>query len=91
MEIWQWVLVVILAVVVVLFIPYSILKYAYHKPLQNFLLYICNIFMFPMWIFAIYETPRKRREKLKKAGVKEGQVIWTLAVVPVASRFLPRG
>ena len=75
METWQLVLTVVVAFIVASMIPYLILKYAYRKPLQNFFLYLGNIFLFPMWIFTIYETPGKRREKLKKAGIKGGDVI----------------
>ena len=54
-------------------LSYLVLKYIYHKPTGNIWLYLFMIFMFWMWIFTIYETPRKRRERLKKAGVKEGR------------------
>jgi len=75
----------VVALVVAAIIPYLILKYAYRKPMANVWLYLSYIFMFWMWIFAIYETPRKRRERLKKAGVEEGQVIVDLGCGP--SRF----
>jgi len=38
--------------------------------------------MFWTWIFAIFETPQKRKEKLKKAGVSEGQTILDLGCGP---------
>jgi len=41
-----------------------------------------------MWIFAIYETPGKRRDKLKKAGMKEGDVIVDLGCGPGRFTFL---
>lgn len=75
MEAWQWVLIGVVALVVVVIIPYLILKYAYRKPVPDVWMYLFSIFMFWLWIFTIYETPSKRRERLKKAGVKEGQVI----------------
>ena len=34
--------------------------------------------MFWLWIFTIYETPQKKRKKLKKSGVNEGQTILDL-------------
>jgi ubiquinone/menaquinone biosynthesis C-methylase UbiE len=73
-EAWHWVLTVVVALLVAAIIPYLILKYAYHKPMPNVWMYLFCIFMLWLWIFTIYETPRKRRERLKKAGVKEGQV-----------------
>jgi len=82
METWHWVLIVVMALLVAAIIPYLILKYAYHKPMPNVGMYLFCIFMFWLWIFAIYETPRKRREKLKKAGIKEGQVIVDLGCGP---------
>jgi ubiquinone/menaquinone biosynthesis C-methylase UbiE len=75
METWHWVLIVVVALLVAATISYLILKYACHKPLANILNYLFCIFCFWMWILTIYETPGKRRERLKKAGVKEGQVI----------------
>jgi ubiquinone/menaquinone biosynthesis C-methylase UbiE len=75
MEAWQWVLTGVVALLLAAIIPYLILKYACRKPMPNVLMYLFYIFMFWTWIFAIYETPKKRKEKLKKAGVKEGQVI----------------
>jgi len=85
METWQWVLTGVVALLVVSIIPYLILKYAYHKPLSPLWRYLAYIFIFWTWIFTIYETPRKRRERLKKAGVKEGQVMVDLGCGP--SRF----
>jgi len=85
MEAWQWVLTGVVALVVVSIIPYLILKYAYRKPMANVWLYLAYIFLFWTWIFAIYETPGKRRERLRKAGIKEGQVIVDLGCGP--SRF----
>ena len=82
METWQWVLTWVVALLVVAIIPYLILKYACHKPMSNVWNYLFCIFFFWLWIFAIYETPRKRRERLKKAGVKEGQVIVDLGCGP---------
>jgi len=82
METWQWVLIVVIALLVLSIIPYLILKYAYRKPMPNVVSYLFCIFMCWAWIFAIYETPRKRREKLKKAGIKEGQFIVDLGCGP---------
>jgi len=75
METWQWVLVGVVALVVAAIIPYLILKYTCRKPMASVWNYLFCILVIWMWIFTIYETPRKRRERLKKAGVKEGQVI----------------
>ncbi len=75
MEASQWVLTGVVAVLVAAIIPYLILKYACRKPMASVWNYLFCIFFFWTWIFVIYETPRKRRERLKKAGVKEGQVI----------------
>lgn len=75
MEAWQWVLIGVVALVVAAIISYLILKYAYRKPVPDVWNYLFCILFIWMWIFAIYETPRKRRERLKKAGVREGQVI----------------
>jgi len=75
MEARQWVLIGVVALVVAAIIPYLILKYACRKPVANIWNYLFCIFFFWMWIFTVYETPGKRRERLKKAGVKEGQVI----------------
>jgi ubiquinone/menaquinone biosynthesis C-methylase UbiE len=75
MEARHWVLTGVVALLAAAIIPYLILKYACRKPMPNVWMYLFYIFMFWLWIFAIYETPRKRRERLKKAGVKEGQVI----------------
>ena len=91
MEAGQWVLTGVVALLVAAIIPYLILKYACRKPMPNVWMYLFCIFMFWMWMFAIYETPRKRRERLRKAGLKRGRLLWTLAVVPAASRFSPRG
>ena len=88
METWHWVLVAILALVVVSIIPYAILKYAYHKPIQNFILYLGNILIFPFWTLSIFETPGKRREKLNKAGIKENDVIVDLGCGPGRFTFL---
>jgi len=75
METWQWALAGFGILVVAAIISYLVLKYAYRKPVASLGNYLFCIFFFWMWILAIYETPRKRRERLKKAGVKEGQVI----------------
>jgi ubiquinone/menaquinone biosynthesis C-methylase UbiE len=75
MEAWQWVLTGVVALLVAAIIPYLILKDACRKPMPNVWNYLFCILFIWMWIFAVYETPRKRRERLKKAGVKEGQVI----------------
>lgn len=75
MEAWQWVLTGVVALLVAAIIPYLILKYACRKPMANVWNYLFCILFIWMWIFTIYETPRKRRERLKKAGVKEEQVI----------------
>jgi ubiquinone/menaquinone biosynthesis C-methylase UbiE len=82
METPYWVFIGIAALLILVIIHYLVLKYIYHKPMPNLLLYLLYIFMFWMWIFAIYETPGKRREKLKKAGVKKGQVIVDLGCGP---------
>jgi len=82
METWQWVLAGVGILVVAAIISYLILKYACRKPVASLGNYLFCIFFFWMWIFTIYETPRKRREKLKKAGVKEGQVIVDLGCGP---------
>jgi len=82
METWQWFWTVVGALLLVAIISYLILRYACRKPTPNILSYLFMIFMFWTWIFTIYETPRKRREKLKKAGVKEGQVIVDLGCGP---------
>jgi len=75
MEARQWFWTVVVALLVAAIIPYLILKYVYHKPLASIWNYLFCIFFFWAWIFVIYETPGKRRERLKKAGVKKGQVI----------------
>jgi SAM-dependent methyltransferase len=85
MEAWHWVLIGVAALLVASIIPYLVLKYAYRKPMQNVWLYLVYIFTFWLWIFVIYETPGKLRGRLKKAGVKEGQVIVDLGCGP--SRF----
>jgi len=82
METWHWVLIGVVALLVAAIIPYLIMKYACHKPMPGVVLYLFMIFMFWTWIFTIYETPSKRSEKLKKAGVKEGQVIVDLGCGP---------
>jgi ubiquinone/menaquinone biosynthesis C-methylase UbiE len=82
MEVPYWVLTGVAALLVAIIISYLILKYIYHKPMPNLLLYLFYIIMFWMWIFTIYETPRKRREKLKKAGINEGQVMVDLGCGP---------
>jgi len=82
METWHWVLIVVAALLVAAIIPYLIMKYACHKPMPGVVVYLFMIFMFWIWIFTIHETPIKRREKLKKAGVKEGQVIVDLGCGP---------
>jgi ubiquinone/menaquinone biosynthesis C-methylase UbiE len=85
MEAWYWVLAVVGALLVASIISYLIVKYACRKTVPPVWRYVIDIFFFWIWIFAIHETPRKRREKLKKAGVKEGQVIVDLGCGP--SRF----
>jgi ubiquinone/menaquinone biosynthesis C-methylase UbiE len=75
MEARQWFWTGVVALLVVTIIPYLILKYAYRKPMASVWNYLFCILFIWMWIFTIYETPGKRRERLKKAGVKEGQVI----------------
>ena len=82
METPYWVLTGVAALLVAVIISYLIQKYACHKPMPNVWVYLLYIFIFWMWIFAIYETPGKRREKLKKAGVKKGQVIVDLGCGP---------
>ena len=78
----HWVLIGVGVLLLLAILSYLVLKYIYHKPTGNIWLYLFMIFMFWTWIFAIYETPRKRREKLKKAGIKEGQVIVDLGCGP---------
>jgi len=75
METWQWILIMVIALLVVAIILYLILKYGCRRPMPSVVSYLFMIFMFWTWIFTIFETPKKRREKLKKAGVKQGQVI----------------
>lgn len=75
MEVRYWFLIGVVALLLAAIIPYLILKYVCRKPLANILNYLFCIFFFWMWILTIYETPGKRRERLKKAGVKEGQVM----------------
>ena len=75
METRQWVLTGVVALLLAAIISYLILRYACRKPVPSVGNYLFSIFMFWLWIFTIYETPRKRRERLKKAGVKGGQVI----------------
>lgn len=82
MQTQYWVLTGVGIAVLLAILSYLVLKYIYHKPTGNIWMYLFCIFMFWTWIFAIYETPRKRREKLKKAGVKEGQVIVDLGCGP---------
>lgn len=82
MESWHWALIVIAGLLAASTIPYLILKYACHKSLSSLWRYLGYIIIFWAWIFAIFETPKKRRVKLKKAGVKEGQVIVDLGCGP---------
>ena len=82
MQTIHWVLIGIGILILLTILSYLVLKYIYHKPTGNIWLYLFMIFMFWTWIFTIYETPSKRREKLKKAGVKEGQVIVDLGCGP---------
>ena len=78
----HWVLIGIGVLLLLAILFYLVLKYIYHKPMGSIWIYLFSIFMFWLWIFTLYETPRKRREKLKKAGVKEGQVIVDLGCGP---------
>jgi len=82
MQTQYWVLTGVGIAVLLAILPYLVLKYIYHKPTGSIWLYLFMIFMFWTWIFTIYETPRKRKEKLKKAGIKEGQVIVDLGCGP---------
>jgi len=82
METWHWALIGVGALLLAAIISYVILRYACRKPVANIWNYLFMIFFFWMWIFTIYETPKKRRERLKKAGVKEGQVIVDLGCGP---------
>jgi len=75
METRQWVLTGVGALLLAVIISYLILRYACRKPVTSVWNYLFSILFIWMWILTIYETPRKRRERLKKAGVKEGQVI----------------
>ena len=75
METRQWVLTGVGALLVAAIISYLVLKYACRKPVPSIWSYLFSIFVIWLWIFTIYETPRKRRERLKKAGVRERQVI----------------
>ena len=88
METRHWFLVGVVALLLAAIISYLILKYACRKPVANIWNYLFCILFFWMWIFAIYETPKKRKEKLKKAGVKEGQVIVDLGCGPGRFVFL---
>ena len=78
----HWVMIGVGVLLLLAILSYLVLKYIYHKPTGSIWLYLFSIFMFWLWIFTIYETPRKRRERLKKAGVKEGQVIVDLGCDP---------
>ena len=82
MQTQYWVLTGVGIAVLLAILSYLVLKYIYHKPTGSIGLYLFMIFMFWTWIFTIYETPRKRKEKLKKAGIKEGQVIVDLGCGP---------
>ncbi len=88
METRHWVLIGVVALLLAAIISYLILKYACRKPVANIWNYLFCIFFFWTWIFNIYETPKKRRERLKKAGVKEGQVIVDLGCGPGRFVFL---
>jgi len=78
----HWVMIGIGILLLLAILFYLVLKYIYHKPMGSIWPYLFSIFMFWLWIFAIYETPRKRRERLKKAGAKKGQVIVDLGCGP---------
>jgi ubiquinone/menaquinone biosynthesis C-methylase UbiE len=78
METVYWVLIGIGIALLLAILSYLVLKYIYHKPTGNIWPYLFYIFMFWMWIFTIFETPQKRRARLKKAGVSEGQTILDL-------------
>jgi ubiquinone/menaquinone biosynthesis C-methylase UbiE len=82
MQTVHWVIIGVGASLLLAILFYLVLKYIYHKPMGSIWMYLFSIFMFWLWIFTIFETPRKRREKLKKAGVKEGQVIVDLGCGP---------
>ena len=75
MQTVHWVLIGIGILLLLAILSYLVLNYIYHKPMGSIWPYLFSIFMFWLWIFTIYETPSKRRERLKKAGAKEGQVI----------------
>ncbi|MEE9528748.1 MAG: hypothetical protein V3V88_01705 [Dehalococcoidia bacterium] len=91
METWHWILVGIGIILLTSILIYLVLKYAYHRPMSNIWNYLFCIFLFWLWIFAIYETSRKRRERLRKAGAKEGQVIVDLGCGLGRFTILPRG
>ena len=78
MPIVRWVLIGIGIALLGAGISYLVPKYIYRKPTGSLLPYLFYIFMVWLWIFTIFETPRKRRERLKKAGVSQGQTILDL-------------
>ena len=82
MQTVHWVLIGIGILLLLAILSYLVLKYVFRKPAGSIWLYLFSIFMFWLWIFTIYETPRKRREKLKKAGVRDGQTILDLGCGP---------
>jgi len=78
MQTVHWVLIGIGILLLLVILSYLVLKYIYHKPIGSIWLYLFYIFMFWLWIFTIYETPQKKRKRLKKSGVNEGQTILDL-------------
>jgi len=78
MQTVHWVLIGIGSLLLLAILSYLVLKYIYHKPTGSIWPYLFSIFMFWLWIFTIYETPQKKRKKLKKAGVSQGQTILDL-------------
>jgi len=82
MQTVHWVLIGIGVLLLLAILSYLVLKYIYRKPAGSIWLYLFSIFMFWLWIFAIYETPQKKRKKLKKAGVSKGQTMLDLGCGP---------
>lgn len=72
METRRWYLTAVGVLLLAAVISYLILRYACRKPVPSVGNYLLSIFMFWLWIFTIYGTPRKRRERLKKAELKRG-------------------
>ena len=78
MPIVRWILIGLGIALLGAGISYLVIKYIYRKPTGSLVLYLTYIFILWTWIFGIYETPRKRRERLEKAGVSQGRTILDL-------------